>query len=235
MTQACTFRGTFDQAWQVSHHEALLRANAYHAKIGVQRGERIVGNARPGIGNSADQGRFTGIRHAQQSNVSQHLEFQLEALDFTRPAGRFLPWRTIDGALEAHVAEAAVAALGNGDHVARRQQFIQHFAGFGVGDDGADRHLEDDVGAHGTEHVRAHAVLASLGRMTSREAEVDQRVQVDVGHCKDVAATAAVAAIGAAKFLVLLMAKRHATVAPIAGGNVDKGFVDELHELNPGD
>jgi hypothetical protein len=38
-----------------------------------------------------------------------------------------------------------------------------------------------------------------------------------------------VAAIGAAKFLVFLMTKRHAPVPAVASDDVDKGFVNEFH------
>ena len=89
--------------------------------------------------------------------------------------------------------------------------------------------LQRDVVAGGAEHVRAHAVLAALGFVAAREAEVDQRVEVRVGHREHMAAAAAVAAVGAAEFLVLLVPERHAAVAAVAGGDVDEGFVDELH------
>jgi hypothetical protein len=63
----------------------------------------------------------------------------------------------------------------------------------------------------------------------ARKAEVDQRVEVDVGHGKHMAAAPAIAAVGAAEFLVLLVPERDAAVPPIACGNVDKGFVNKFH------
>jgi hypothetical protein len=47
------------------------------------------------------------------------------------------------------------------------------------------------------------------------------------------AAASAVTPVGPAEFFVLLMTERHAAVAAIACGNVDEGFVNELHELIP--
>src|SRR5215208_3747578 len=44
------------------------------------------------------------------------------------------------------------------------------------------------------------------------------------------AAAAAVASVGTAEFLVLLVAERDAAVPSVAGGNVDIGFVYELHD-----
>ena len=72
-------------------------------------------------------------------------------------------------------------------------------------------------------------MLASLGIVTTRIAKVDQRVEVRIGYRKHMAAAAATAAVRPAKLLVLLMAKRHAAVAAVARGNVDEGFVYELH------
>ena len=69
--------------------------------------------------------------------------------------------------------------------------------------------------------------------MAAREAEVDQGVEIGIGHREDVAAPAAVAAVRAAEFLVLLVAERDAAVAAVAGGDVDKGFVHELHDGYP--
>jgi hypothetical protein len=43
------------------------------------------------------------------------------------------------------------------------------------------------------------------------------------------AATPAVAAVGAAEFLVLFVPERDAAVAAIACGDVDKGFVNKFH------
>jgi hypothetical protein len=138
----------------------------------------------------------------------------------------------VDGALEAQVAKAAVAALGNRDHVARIEQLVEHLTRFGIGDDGADRHLQGDVGACGTEHVGAHAVLAALGFVPARVAVVHQGVEVRVRHGEHMAPTSAVAAVGAAEFLVFLVPERHAAIAAITGSNVNKGFVDELHGIS---
>jgi len=157
------------------------------------------------------------------------LSSSLRLLLFAGPAGRLLAWRTVDGALEAQIAKAAIAALGNGDDLARHQQLKQHLAGFGVGDDGADRHFERDVVACRAEHVGTHAVLAALGIVPARKAVVDQGVQVGIGHRKNVAAAATVAAIGAAKLLVLLMPERDATRPAVSRGDVNVGFVNELH------
>jgi hypothetical protein len=44
--------------------------------------------------------------------------------------------------------------------------------------------------------------------------------------------TPAVSAIGAAEFLVFFVPERHAAIATITCGNVNKGFIDELHGIS---
>ena len=46
---------------------------------------------------------------------------------------------------------------------------------------------------------------------------------------EDMPAPASVAAVRSAELLVLFVAERHAAVPSVAGGDVDVGFVDELH------
>ena len=64
-------------------------------------------------------------------------------------------------------------------------------------------------------------------------AEVDQGVEV-VGRLEhDVAAAAAVAAVGAAELDEALAAERDHAVAAVAGAAVDLGLVEEFHGGSP--
>jgi hypothetical protein len=60
-------------------------------------------------------------------------------------------------------------------------------------------------------------------------AEIDQGVEVLVGLQPDVAAVAAVAAVGTAQRNELLAAEGDAAIAAVAGGHGDFSFVDEFH------
>ena len=126
----------------------------------MQRGEGVVGNAGLGIGNGRDEGGLAGIGHAEQTHIGQHLQFQLQAFPVAGPARRFAARRPVGGTLETQVAKTAVTPLGDQNLLTRHQQLIKHLAGFGVAQNGSDRHLEDDVVTLGAKHVRAHAVLA---------------------------------------------------------------------------
>ena len=94
-------------------------------------------------------------------------------------------------------------------------------------------HGDVHVVAGGTEHVGSHAVLAALGFVPTRKAEVDQGIQIGVCHSKHMAATTTVATIGAAKFLVLFMPERDAPGPAVSSRDIDIGFVNELHGVAP--
>ena len=102
--------------------------------------------------------------------------------DLARRAGIRAARGPVGGRGEPGVAAAAVAAgrdahlragLEKVGHLDRLAAFFGHFV-----DDGADRHLDDEVLAVAAVHVRAHAVLAALGLEFGMEAEADERVQV---------------------------------------------------------
>ena len=93
----------------------------------------------------------------------------------------------------------------------------------------ADRNLEHDGLAIGAMAVLAHAVDAPLGLEVLLVAIVDQRVQPVDRLDHDIAAAAAIAAVGPAELNELFAAKRHAAVAAVAGADIDLGFVKEFH------
>src|SRR5574343_1928050 len=96
------------------------------------------------------------------------------------------------------VAEAALAALGDQHFLVMLGKVGDDFAGVEVGNDGADRHAQDDVVAAGTVLVGTAAVLTALADELAGVAVIDQRVDVAIGDGVDAAAPAAVAAVGAA-------------------------------------
>ena len=85
--------------------------------------------------------------------------------------------------------------------------------------------------AGGAELVGAAPGFAVARLVAARVAEVDQRVEVAVGHRIDAAAAPAVAAVRAAEGDEFLAPEARAAVAAVAGGDVDRGFVDEFHAV----
>src|SRR5262245_47810591 len=77
--------------------------------------------------------------------------------------------------------------------------------------------------------VAAHAVDAGLGLEVLLISIVDKGVEALDGLDPDVAAAAAVAAVGAAVLDVLLAPERDRAAAAVAGADVDLDLVEELH------
>ena len=114
------------------------------------------------------------------------------------------------------VPEAAFAALGEERAVAVALEVGDQFARLPLADDRAHRHAQGDVLGALAVLVAVAAVLAVLGAVLPREAEVDQRVDVAVRDGPDAAAAPAVAAARAAARDELLPAERGNAVAALA-------------------
>jgi hypothetical protein len=70
---------------------------------------------------------------------------------------------------------------------------------------------------------------AAVRRVVVRQ----QRRHLRVGDEHDIAAVAAVAAVGAGERLELLAAHGHAAVAALAGAQMERHSVDEGHHVGP--
>jgi hypothetical protein len=230
VAEARAFRGPFDETRDVGHDEALLCRDADHAQVRVQRGERVVGDLRPRIRDGRDERGLAGVGHAQQADVGEHAHLELQLEGLPRPAGCLLARRPVRAGLEVHVAEAAVAPLGQQHPLVRHEEFGDHVARFQVGDDRAHRHAQDDVLGGSAELVGAPAVLAPARFMASGVTVVDQGVEVAVAHGVHAAAATTIAAVRPTEGQELLAAKAHAAVAAIACDDVDRGFVNEFHD-----
>jgi hypothetical protein len=85
IAQAAPFGGAFDQAGNVGDDE-FMPVDADHAQVGMQRGERVIGDLRPRVRDGGEEGRFPGIRQAQQPRIGDQLQPQPErALDPRQP------------------------------------------------------------------------------------------------------------------------------------------------------
>ena len=75
-------------------------------------------------------------------------------------------------------------------------------------------------------------MLTAFGLMAARVAIVHQGIQIGVSHGEHMPAAPPVTTIGAAELLVFFVPERHAAIATITSGNVNKGFIDELHGVS---
>ncbi len=103
-----------------------------------------------------------------------------------------------------------------------------------VEDLGADRDPDDEVPAAGAGLVAAGAALAARRLEMLGVAEVDQRVEALDRLEDDVAALAAIAAVGAAIFDIFLAPEADRAGAAGAGADEDLGLVEEMHRAHLG-
>lgn len=93
---------------------------------------------------------------------------------------------------------------------------------------GAHGDLENQVLAALAIATSALTMRAALGTEVMLKSVIDQRRQLSIGLDDDIAATTAVAAIGAALGDKCLAPKRHASCSAVAAANVNAADIGEL-------
>ena len=179
-----------------------------HAEIGMQRRERIIGDLRLRRGDGGQEGRLAGIGQADQAGIGDQLQPQPDPALHALEAGIGAARRLVGRGLEMGVAEAAIAALGQQDLLAGRVRSAISVSLSSSKICVPDRHLQRDVVALAAGQVAAHAVHAGLGLEMLLVAIVDQRVEAVDAFGPDIAAAAAIAAVGAAELDELLAPER---------------------------
>jgi len=116
------------------------------------------------------------------------------------------------------------AALREEGALAVAREVGDHVARIGILDHGAHRHAQHDVVRAFAVLVAPAAVLAGLGAEDAGVAEIDERVEVGIGHCDNAAPAAAIAAVGSAARHRLFSAERGRAIAALAADH-------EEHEL----
>src|SRR5690606_10320778 len=195
-------------------------------------GKGIIRHLGTSTGDRADEGGLASIGHAQQADIGQHPQLELELASLTGGARGRLARRAVDRALEMDIAEPALAPSGHQQPLAMRGQVPKLLAGGEISHDGADRDLDGDAFAAPAIHLAALTVLAPLGSKDALVAKISEGVDALVGLQPDAAAIAAIAAVGTAARHVFLAAEAHRAVAAVAGNDLDHRFVYEFH-ANP--
>ena len=178
------------------------------AEVGHQRGERVVGDLRPGRATSRRRG-WTCRRSGSPTSATSATVLSSRT---TSPPSPGSPSSAKPGALRRAEASAALPSpprppCATTYVVPAPDQVGQHLA-VGVLDDGAVGHRQDQVVAVGAAAVAALAGLAAGGLPVRGVVVVEQRRGVRVDDQDDVAAATAVAAVGAAERLELLAVDR---------------------------
>ena len=128
----------------------------------------------------------------EEADIGEHLQLKLHAALLAGLTERALARCTIDAGFEVDVAQAAGATLGNQRPGAMLCEVRELFAGFGVRDDSAYRHLEHQVVAALAITVGATPVFALLGAVDTGVPVVNQGVDVFIGLGVDTATASAV-------------------------------------------
>ena len=74
VAEARTVRRALDDAGDVRHDEAHALVDIHDAEVGEERGEVVVGNLWPRLGNDREQRRFADVGEADEAHVREQLE-----------------------------------------------------------------------------------------------------------------------------------------------------------------
>ena len=165
-----------------------------------------------------------------EADVGEQLEPQPDPHFLARHAGLVLARGAVGRGLVAGVAAAAHAALEEGHALADLGEVGEQAPLLVVGEDlGADRNLDDEVVAARAGAVGARPALAARRPEMLGVAKVDQRIEAGHRLEDDVAALAAVAAVGPAELDELLAPEADRARAAGAGADEDLGLVEKMH------
>ena len=203
-----------------------------HAELRHQRGERVVGDLRPGRGQRRDQRRLAGRREADQPDVGHRAQLQHQVAGLARLAEQREPGRLAGRGGQRGVAQPAAAAGGGHEPGARRRPGRRR----------SRRRRSNTTVPSGTRSSRSSALAPALnppwpclplravacGRWWKSSSVCTPGSTTSTTD----AAAAAVAAVRAAERLELLPVHRGAAVAARPRGGVHHHAVDELgHRL----
>ena len=194
--KALALAGALDDAGNVGHDERTVVAVADDAELRLHGGEGIIGDFGTCRRKRRQQCRLARVGEADKAYVGQQFELEDDALLHAGLAGLGIAGRAVGGTFEVPVAETAAAALQQRHLLAVVAHLAEVFARLGVEDDGAARNLNGDVLAVLAERASGAAALAVAGEYMAAELQRKQRPHVFVALEDDVAATAAVTAVG---------------------------------------
>jgi hypothetical protein len=228
VAEAAPLAGAGDEARQVRDDErALAVRRADEAERRLQRGERIVGDLGPGRRHPRHQRRLSRVGEADDADVREQLQLEAKPALGAGPSQVGASRRLVGGGREPGVAATAPGATDAEDTLARRGEIADEQPGVPLGDDGAERHAQDEIVAAGARAVATLAVLAPLGVVVALVVKVEQRGEGGIGLEEHRAAVAAVPAVGTATRDELLAAKADGAGAAVAALDEDVDLVDE--------
>jgi hypothetical protein len=80
------------------------------AEVRLDRGEGVIGDLGAGGGDARDEGGFSGVRKADQTDIGEQFQLEAQALFLAGAAGLVLGRGLVSGGGAARVAASAAAA-----------------------------------------------------------------------------------------------------------------------------
>ena len=186
----------------------------------------VVGDLRLCRADAREDGGFADVGEADKPDVRQHLEFQrdLALLALRAALGKAgdLPCRRG----EMPVTPAAAPAFAE-DEILVGGHILDDFAALGIAHQRSGRHGNHRVLARRAVHLARLAIAAVFGNELALIAEGEQRVGALVDTQDDIAAPAAVAAVGSARGNIFFAAEGHGTVAAVPRLDIDFYMIDK--------
>ena len=225
--QARALGSPLDQPRQVRQAQGAALPQVGDAEQGHEGCEGVVGHLRPGGGDRGEEGALAGVGQANQTHVSEQLEFQAQVPTLSRLARGRLARRLVDGVGEVHVAAPVGATAGHAEGHLGHGEVAQEVAPLSIVDEGADGHLEHEVlsaAAGALARSPAQAVARPVARTATDGEQGADALAGDEDHAPSVPT---VSPVGAAARDVLLATEGDDPVATVPGDDLDRGFVAE--------
>ena len=226
VAEADSLMGALEQAGHVGDRELPSIRALDRAQDRCDRGERILGDLGLGVRDQPQQRGFARVGEADERRVREELEAELNrglvAADPHLGQSRSL----VCGRGEAPVARAACTPVRHRGPPARVREVDEEPA-FGVEHLRPHGHAKLDGFSASPVFVAPLAVAAAAACEAALALEERKVAKIGIGDEDDIAAVAAVAAVGAAPGHVLLTPEAERAVAAAAPTHLDAGPVVE--------
>ena len=226
VTEPDSLARALDQPGDVGDGELGAGRRLDRPEHGLEGRERVVGDLRGRVRDPAEKRRLARVRHTRERSIGDELEPELQSPVASGEPGLGEPRRLSGRGRELRVPAASGAATGGDEPRARPVEVGNELAAL-VEELRADRELEHDRGAVGTVLAGAAPVAAALGLERDPSAQHGEIAQIGVRDDDDVAAPAAVTAIGPTLGDELLPAEAQPAVAATTGADSDAGAIVE--------
>src|SRR5687768_91664 len=138
------FVRAFDDAGDVCDHERAAIRQRHDAKIGRERGERVIGDLGASSRDDGQERRLSGVRLAYEPDIGDELELELQQTLLPFLARLPFARRLVRGRGEVRIPLPAPPSAGNDDLISVQQHFAEQRA-VALADDGAWRYGQNDV------------------------------------------------------------------------------------------